>query len=103
MVQVSGGGEANTGNDSANDPTTIHSAQNCGIFAPTVSYGAGTNPNSVAIGDFNGDGKADVAVADYGGNVSILLGDGDGTFAAAGSDGDGGQSNEVAVGDFSGR
>ena len=32
-------------------------------------------------GDFNGDGRTDLAVANYGSNdVSILLGNGDGTF-----------------------
>ena len=32
-------------------------------------------------GDFNGDGRTDLAVANYGSNdVSVLLGNGDGTF-----------------------
>ncbi len=40
--------------------------------------------NSVAVGDFNGDGKADLAVANYtSNNVSVLLGNGNGTFQAA--------------------
>ena len=39
---------------------------------------------SVAIGDVNGDGKADLAVANYySHNVSIILGNGNGTFALA--------------------
>ena len=33
------------------------------------------------MGDFNGDGKLDLAVANYGSNtVSVLLGNGNGTF-----------------------
>ena len=50
-------------------------------FATPVSYGAGTHPWSVTAGDWNGDGKLDLATANYlSGNVSILLGNGDGTF-----------------------
>src|SRR5271156_556886 len=44
----------------------------------------GTTPQGLAIADFNGDGKQDMAIANEGaGTVSILLGNGDGTFAAA--------------------
>lgn len=48
----------------------------------------GTAPSSVAVGDFNGDGKLDVAVTNWGtagaqSTVSVLLGNGDGTFYAA--------------------
>ena len=39
----------------------------------TVAVGSG--PASVAVGDFNGDGRQDLAVANLGSdNVSILLG-----------------------------
>ena len=43
-------------------------------FDPAVNYAAGTEPFSVAVGDFNGDGKPDLAVANVdGNNVSVLL------------------------------
>jgi Big-like domain-containing protein/VCBS repeat protein/FG-GAP repeat protein len=57
-----------------------------GTFQPAVTYnvtGSGS-PSSVAIGDFNGDGKVDLAVGDAGTpHVYILLGNGDGSFQAA--------------------
>jgi hypothetical protein len=36
-------------------------------------YAVGLNPYQIAAGDFNGDGKMDLAVANLGGTVSILL------------------------------
>src|SRR5258705_6712516 len=59
---------------------------------------------SVAVGDFNGDGKPDLAVeqGELGAPVAILLGKGDGTFEAAVKYGVGTNSLFVAVGDFDG-
>lgn len=75
-----------------------------GTFAPTAaSPTTGANPNSVAVADFNGDGKADLVVANAGSNtISVLLGNGDGTFAAPLSFGAGTDPLFVAVGDFKG-
>ena len=60
-----------------------------GTFQPAVNYSSGGyEADSVAIGDFNGDGVPDVVVANYCvsdqdcnvGSVGVLLGIGDGTF-----------------------
>ena len=65
----------------------------------------GTQPTGVAIGDVNGDGIPDIAVANFGSNtVSILLGKGDGTFTPASTPTLATQTNpyNVAIGDFNG-
>ena len=66
-------------------------------------FGDSGGPYSVAVGDFNGDSKQDLAVANFNSdNVSILLGDGAGSFSAATNFGASGGSIKVAVGDFNG-
>src|SRR5262249_58925934 len=44
-------------------------------FAPQKAFPVGTHPLSLAVGDFNGDGKPDLAVGNnvYSTNVSVLL------------------------------
>src|SRR5262249_44646414 len=45
-----------------------------GSFSAAINFTVGTNPYSVAVGDFNSDGKLDIVVANYGSNnVSVLL------------------------------
>ena len=69
-------------------------------FQPAVNYPAGTSPAMTAFGDFNGDGKVDLAVANFdSGNVSVLLGNGNGTFAAAVNYPTGGGSDSVVTAD----
>jgi hypothetical protein len=79
-----------------------------GYFLPAVNYAVGTGQISLAIGEFNGDGKPDLAIANNGfpgpppiDTVSILLGNGDGTFLLSRVSFEVGQfPNSVAVGDF---
>ena len=59
---------------------------------------------AVAIGDVNGDGKPDLATANYdGGTVSVLANKGDGSFQAKIDHADPGASfRSVAIGDLNG-
>jgi hypothetical protein len=72
-------------------------------FIAPVSYAVGSGPNSVAVGDFNGDGIPDLAVANFSSNtVSVLRGNGDGSFQPAVNYPAGTGPGSVAVGDFNG-
>jgi hypothetical protein len=63
----------------------------------------GRRLESVAVGDFNGDGLPDlVAASSFFNSVSVLLGNGDGTFQTAQNFGAGNGPYSVAVGDFNG-
>jgi type II secretory pathway component GspD/PulD (secretin) len=54
-----------------------------GTFGTQTTFAAGNGPAGIATADFNGDGHADLAVANQAdGTASILLGKGDGTFSA---------------------
>src|SRR5213075_2553973 len=70
-----------------------------------VKYDTGANPNFVAVGDFNGDGRGDLAIANFNSStVSVLLGNGNGTFQpnTCTTCGTGTNPSALAVADFNG-
>jgi hypothetical protein len=74
-----------------------------GTFAAAVAYAVGRDPRVVAIGDLNGDGKLDLAVANFGTyDVSVLLNVGNGKFGAAVSNHADTNTTGVAISDLNG-
>jgi hypothetical protein len=78
-----------------------------GSFPTIANFPTGmstiSTPRSVAVGDFNGDGKQDLTTANLvDGNASVLLGNGMGSFGAPSNFGVGDRPESVAVGDFNG-
>ena len=75
--------QASDGLVSLTTPSPLAACPSPGFGVQSV-YPVDTSPTAVATGDFNGDGKVDLVVANKGSkSFSILLGNGDGTFQAA--------------------
>jgi len=80
------------------------------LKGPSARMPAGYLVNTIVVSDFNGDGKADLAVTNQFvstnsriGGVSVMMGNGDGTFAAPQSYASGGVlAFSSAVADFNG-
>jgi VCBS repeat protein/centrosomal CEP192-like protein len=75
-----------------------------GSFANPVSFPVLQFPYSAVTGDFNGDGKADIATTSFTptGGVSVLLGKGDGTFQPHLDSPTGQSPTAIVAGDFNG-
>ncbi|MDO7874420.1 cadherin domain-containing protein [Hymenobacter sp. ASUV-10] len=76
-----------------------------GTYTQAGSYSTGSSDDvpALAVGDYNNDGKLDVAYCAYsGGGVTVLLGNGSGGFAAASGSpfATGGSANAIAATDF---
>jgi len=76
-----------------------------GTFRPPIntngSWGQGSGPYSIVVGDFDRDGRIDVVVTDE--YLSVLKGNGDGTFKAPASQPHmNNTSVDLKVGDFNG-
>jgi hypothetical protein len=99
-------------NNVPDDTVTIFLGNGDGTFTPTATSPTGFNPDSIVVGDFNGDGIPDLAVSNAlgdnfsgytSGTVSILLGNGDGTFTpTAMSPATGQNPVSITIADFNG-
>src|SRR5829696_5665145 len=83
--------------------TAMAQAQTQASFGPAANVATGDGPASVAVGDFNGGGDPDLAVANGFGYVSVLLGGSGASFTRQTPDLTIGDTPwSVAVGDFNG-
>ncbi|ABA20206.1 Integrins alpha chain [Trichormus variabilis ATCC 29413] len=70
-------------------------------FDPATNFGVGSAPFIPTVGDFNNDGKLDLAVSNFNSNnVSVLLGQGNGSFSPATNFGVALNPISVRIGDF---
>jgi hypothetical protein len=104
LAVVSSGGFDQNGNPNpVPGDVSILLGNGDGTFQPAVQYAVGVNPVSIAAGEFTGDGRLDLAVANSNDNtVSVLLGKGDGTFRPQVTYAVGSGPNAIVAGDFTG-
>jgi hypothetical protein len=94
-----------TSNANATVATTPLAAStgSTGFTIDPIPPGAGGGAEqAIVAGDFNGDGKPDVAIVNANNTVSIYLGNGDGTFHAGAKPSTGSGPLAIVAGDFNG-
>src|SRR5262249_29981998 len=74
-------GDGNLDLVTARDGVSVLSGNGDGSFQPAQHFDVGGNAQGVVVGDFDGDTRPDVAVADFAHDaVSVLLSNADGTL-----------------------
>ena len=82
-------------------PITIYLNNGNGTFTSNVSFNTGFGTGVITTGDFNGDGKQDLAFT-HDNAIGVLLGNGNGTFGPAASYLVGNNPGAMTAGDFNG-
>jgi hypothetical protein len=104
--QLTGGGlDLVTADDISSGQVSVLVGNGNGTFHAPVNFATGSHARSVVVGDFNHDGKPDLAVATNAGNsVSVLLNNGSGngsaSFQNAVNYSVGTAPSSLAIGDF---
>lgn len=98
---------ANMGNAASGGSVSVLLGNDDGTFQDFVAYSAGRQPQAVVAADFDGDGRLDLAAANFmSGDISVLSGSGYGAFRPAVSYGAAGSAWQgpslLAVGDVNG-
>ena len=102
-ISIETGGFVAQSNTSSTPVFDVTNTPNLKLTYASTTLAGFINPQCITVGDFNGDSKPDMAVANlYSDHIDILLGNGNGTFTPASDLAIESGSRFVSTGDFNG-